>query len=220
MGIVIDLIIILILGLCIFNGYRRGLAKCLLKICTTILAIIIAIVLYKPFVSFIIENTTIDDNIQMSIEKVINENTEGEGELIINEDSGMPKPIVQFLNENVGETVNENKGKAVTNVSRTAAILIVDIAGIIVIYIIAKILLKILTVFIDIAAKLPLIKEFNKIGGIIYGILEGIIVVFLILTIISVITPLIGNYTISDAILSSTIGKMLYNNNIFLNLIF
>lgn len=220
MGIVIDLAIILILGLCIFNGYRRGLARCLLKICTTILAIIIAIVLYKPFVSFIVENTTIDENIQMSLEKVINENTQNEGDQIISEDSGIPKPIVEFLNENVGDTIDENKGTAVSNVSRSAAILIVNIAGIIVIYILAKILLKILTVFIDIAAKLPVIKEFNKVGGLIYGILEGIIIIFLILTIISVLTPLAGNYILSDAILSSTIGKLLYNNNIFLNLIF
>lgn len=220
MGLVIDLIIILILGLCIFSGYKRGLAKCLLKICTSILAIIIAIVLYKPFVTFIVENTTIDENLQMSLEKIINEDNQDEDGKLISEDSGMPKPIVKFLNENVGDTINENKETAVSNATRSAAILIVDIAGVIIIYILAKILLKILTVFIDIAAKLPLIKEFNKVGGLIYGVLEGVIVIFLILTIISIMTPLIGNYTLVDLILSSTIGKVLYNNNIFFNLIF
>lgn len=220
MGIAIDLIIILILALCIFIGYKRGLAKCILKICTTVLAIIIAIVLYKPFVNFIVENTTIDENIQLSLEKIINENTENEDGELISEDSGIPKPITQFLNENVAGEINQNKQTAISNVSRSAAILIVNIAGVIVIYIIAKILLKILTIFTDIVAKLPVIKQFNQIGGVIYGVLEGIIIIFLILTIISIITPLIGNYTLADAILSSTIGKMLYNNNIFLNLIF
>lgn len=220
MGIVVDLIIILILGLCIFSGYKRGLAKCLLKLCTSILAIIIAIVLYKPFVNFIVENTTIDDNIQMSFEKIINQNTENEEINVVSEDSGIPAPIAEFLNKNVGNTINENKQTAVTNVSRSAAILIVNVVGIIIIFIIAKILLKIFAVFIDIASKLPIIKQCNELGGLIYGFIEGVIIIFLILTIISVITPLIGNYTISELVLSSTLGKMMYNNNIFLNLIF
>lgn len=220
MGIVVDLIIILILGLCIFSGYKRGLAQCLLKLCTSILAIIIAIVLYKPFVNFIVENTTIDDNIQMSFEKIINQNTENEEINVVSEDSGIPAPIAEFLNKNVGNTINENKQTAVKNVSRSAAILIVNVVGIIIIFIIAKILLKIFAVFIDIASKLPIIKQCNELGGLIYGFIEGVIIIFLILTIISVITPLIGNYTISELVLSSTLGKMMYNNNIFLNLIF
>ena len=220
MGILIDLIIILILGLCIFSGYKRGLAQCLFKLCTSILAIIIAIVLYKPFVNFVVQSTTIDDNIQMSFEKIINQNTENQETNVVSQDSGIPEPIAEFLNKNVGDTINENKQTAVTNVSRSAAILIVNVVGIIIIFILAKILLKIFAVFIDIASKLPIIKQCNEIGGLIYGFIEGVIIIFLILTIISVITPLIGNYTISELVLSSTLGKMMYNNNIFLNLIF
>ena len=59
-----------------------------------------------------------------------------------------------------------------------------------------------------------------KLGGIIYGILEAFVILLIICTIISIITPLIGDYTISNIILESFIGKILYNNNIFLNLIF
>ena len=82
------------------------------------------------------------------------------------------------------------------------------------------IILKILTIFTDIISKLPIIKQCNKLGGIIYGILEAFVILLIICTIISIITPLIGDYTISNIILESFIGKILYNNNIFLNLIF
>ena len=220
MGLIVDIIILLILGLCLFIGYKRGLAKCLLKVCTTILAIIIAIVLYKPFVNFIVENTTIDDNIKLSLEKIINENTQNNDDNLINENSGIPKPITTYVNNNIKKSIDENKKYAVSEVSKNAAILIVNIAGIIIIYIVAKILLKILTVFTDIVAKLPIIKQCNELGGIIYGIIEGALIVLIILTVISIITPLIGNYELSNIILQSNIGKFLYNNNIFLNLIF
>ena len=220
MGIVVDLIIILILGLCIFNGYKKGLAKSLLKLLTSLIAIIIAIVLYKPFVNFVIERTTIDDNIKFSLEKIINQNTDHENEDLVNEESGIPKPIANYLNNNIKQSAETQKEVAISETSKAAAELIINAACVVIIYIIAKILLKIITLFIDIFASLPVIKQFNELGGIIYGIIEGIVILLIIVTLISVITPLIGNYAIPNMILDSHIGKFLYNNNIFLNLIF
>lgn len=220
MGIVVDLIIILILGLCIFNGYKKGLAKSLLKLLTSLIAIIIAIVLYKPFVNFVIERTTIDDNIKFSLEKIINQNTDHENEDLVNEESGIPKPIANYLNNNIKQSAETQKEAAISETSKAAAELIINAACVVIIYIIAKILLKIITLFIDIFASLPVIKQFNELGGIIYGIIEGIVILLIIVTLISVITPLIGNYEIPNMILDSHIGKFLYNNNIFLNLIF
>lgn len=220
MGIVVDLIIILILGLCIFNGYKKGLAKSLLKLLTSLIAIIIAIVLYKPFVNFVIERTTIDDNIKFSLEKIINQNTDHENEDLVNEESGIPKPIADYLNNNIKQSAETQKEAAISETSKAAAELIINAACVVIIYIIAKILLKIITLFIDIFASLPVIKQFNELGGIIYGIIEGIVILLIIVTLISVITPLIGNYEIPNMILDSHIGKFLYNNNIFLNLIF
>lgn len=225
MGIIVDLIIILLFFACIYGGYKRGLANCLLKVLTSVLAIIIALVLYKPFVNFIIKNTTIDDNIALSIEKIVNQNSNEENgengnEKVINDDSGIPKPIANYINSNVKNAVNEKKSEAISEVSKNASVLIVNIAGIIIIYIIAKIILKILTVFTDIVSKLPIIKQCNQLGGIIYGILEAFIILLIIFTIISCLVPLIGDYTISNIILQSSIGRILYNNNIFLNLIF
>lgn len=219
MGIIVDLVIVLIFFACIFGGYKRGLARCLLKVLTSVLAIVIAVILYKPFVNFIVESTTIDDNIALSFEKIINQNSNTDGDLI-SEDSGIPKPVTKYINNNVQNAVSEEREKAISEVSENAAILIIDIAGVIIIYIIAKILLKILTVFTDIVAKLPVIKQFNELGGIIYGLLEAIVIILIIATIISIITPLMGNYTLTDIILQSYIGKIFYNNNLFLNLIF
>lgn len=220
MGIIVDLIIILIFALCIYTGYKRGLARCLFKIVTSILALIIAIVLYKPFVNFVIENTTIDDNIALSLERIIDQNSNENDNKIIDENSGIPKPIVNYLNDNVGEYAQNEKNEIITQVSKKAADIIVNLACIIIIYIIAKILLKILTILLDIVSKIPLIKQCNELGGIIYGIIEAILVIFIILTIISVVSTLIGDYGISNMILESHIGRFLYNNNLFLNLIF
>ena len=162
MGIIVDLIIVLIICLCAFLGYKKGLAKCLLQICTTVLALIIAFVLYKPFVNFMINNTTIDDNIQLSLERAMGSSTEqnaSEGTQLVKEDSGIPKPIVEYLNNNVKGAIEDNKSSIISSTARDATILIVDVVGLIIIYIIAKLLLRIITVLTDIVTKLPLIKQ-------------------------------------------------------------
>lgn len=223
MGIVVDLIIVLLIGLCIFTGYKKGLVKCILKLCTAVLALIIAVVLYKPLANFIVNNTTIDENIQLSLERVVrdsmNDDNNENGE-VVKEDSGIPKPIATYLNQNVKNAVDEKKEDIIVSTARNATLLIINIASVIIIYIVAKILLKILELITDVVTKLPILKQFNELGGLIYGVLEGIIIVLIIMTIISIITPLTGNYYLANLILKSNIGSFLYNTNIILNLIF
>ena len=146
MGIIVDLVIVLIIGLCIFTGYKKGLAKCLLKLVTTIIALFIAVALFRPFTDFVVKNTIIDENIQLSLEKVMNngiEERKDENDTnLVKEDSGVPKPIAEYLNNNFKNSVNQTREDAVISVARGAALLIVNIACFILIYIIVKIVLK------------------------------------------------------------------------------
>ena len=67
---------------------------------------------------------------------------------------------------------------------------------------------------------LPILKQFNKAGGIIYGIIKALIIIYVILAIIFALTYITGNTVISEIISKSYITKVFYNNNILLNLIF
>lgn len=223
MGFVVDIIILLLIGLFVFFGYKNGLAKCLLKLCTTIIAIVLALILYRPLVNFVVNHTTIDENIQLSLERIMKngiENNSSDNTQIVKEDSGIPKPIVEYLNNNFKSTVDEKKEEAVVNVARGAALLIVDIACVLVIFVAIKVLLQILAIVLDLVTKIPLIKQFNEAGGLIFGFLQGILIVLIIMTLISILSPLTGSYFLSGLIQESKIGGFLYNSNIFLNLIF
>lgn len=224
MGIVVDLVIVLIIGLCIFTGYRKGLAKCLLKLVTTIIALFIAVALFRPFTDFVVKNTIIDENIQLSLEKVMNngiEERKDENDTnLVKEDSGVPKPIAEYLNNNFKNSVNQTREDAVISVARGAALLIVNIACFILIYIIVKIVLKILSILIDIVSKLPVIRQFNEVGGLIYGLIQGVFIILLVMTAVAIFTPLTGAYEVANIINQSHVGAFFYNNNIILNIIF
>ena len=60
----------------------------------------------------------------------------------------------------------------------------------------------------------------DKIGGIAYGAIEGIAIVYVILAIISLFAVVQPENVIVEGILKSSIGSMLYNNNLILNILF
>lgn len=224
MGIVVDIIVAVIIGLCIFLGYKRGLSKCLFKLATTLIAIFIAILVFRPFVDFVVRSTIIDENIQLSIEKVMNNGIEENGEEkdrnIVKEDSGIPKPVAEYINTNFKDTANERREEAVSSVARGATLLIVNVACFIAIYVLVKIVLQIFAIIIDVMTKLPVIKQCNEVGGIIFGTLQGVFIVLIVMTIIAIIAPLTGAYEVANVVSQSHLGSFFYNNNIILNIIF
>ena len=76
MGLIIDAIIVLIIIISSFLGYKKGLTKSFLKIFTFIIALVISFVLFKPISNIIINNTDIDENLQKAIEEKFNQSEE------------------------------------------------------------------------------------------------------------------------------------------------
>jgi len=206
-AIIIDLIIIAIIALSTFIGYKQGLIKVAVKLVATIIAIVVAITLYKPISSLIIDNTNIDEQIQSSItNKLIPEGSSETDELSLNTDS-------------LSDLIISSSENTVNSISEVISIKLIQLIVIILLYIIVKILLKFITLLADLIAKLPILNQINKLGGTIYGVLKGLVLVFSAFAIISLIAPLIGeNFMIS--INQSYIGSLMYNNNLLLKIIF
>ena len=68
--------------------------------------------------------------------------------------------------------------------------------------------------------KIPVIEQINALGGMIVGTVEGIIIVYVIFGVVSLISPMLTNTAIVDNINSSFFGKMMYNNNVVVKYIY
>lgn len=222
MGFVIDGIIILIFALFVFLGYKRGLIGVAFKILSFLAALVIAFVLYKPVAGFIIDNTTFDEQIENAIiDSAKKEENLQEGESTVNqEESTTSKVITDYINEQVENISQQAKEDIANSVARDIAVNVINGISLISLFIVAKIVLLFAKALSDLIAKLPLIKQFNKIGGTLYGILEGLLIIYLVLAIISFIAPMIETSGIPQAINQSIVGSYLYNNNLLLKIIF
>lgn len=223
MAFIIDIIIIAVIALCTFLGYKKGLIKLAVGILGFFLAIIIALVLYTPISNFIINNTNVKDNIKNAISDTVKsyvikeESAEGE------EKQRESKVMVTYIDGIVAkqkEMIVTGEKELIDTVSDNVAVNIIRIGVALAVFIISKLILIFINVFADLIGKLPIIKQFNKAGGTIYGVIQGILIVYIVFAVISLIAPMLNNTDFLEQINNSLIGNMVYNNNIILKLLF
>ena len=216
MFIIVDLVIVLIFVLCILLGYKRGLAGCLIKVLSFFIALAVAIVLFKPTSAIVTSTTQVDENIQTSIVNVF----EKEEEKKDDEKDENKSPIMEYITDKAEEVTEEKKKEVVTNAAKDISIKIIDVLCFIAIFIIARIVLLFIKALTDLITKLPIIKQCDKIGGVVYGILQSFVVVFIALALITFISTMINQYEVLELVNKSYIGSILNNNNILLKIIF
>ena len=220
MSIIIDAIILGILVLCIALGYHKGLTGSLLKIVSFVLALVIAFVLFKPVSSFIIDKTNWDENLEQGIRDTILNSEKQEETVSQEENQNMPSVMLDYINKTVEKAGNEAKEAVADATARQVAIMIINSAVWFSLFLIARIVLVFVKGLTKIITSLPIIKQFDKLGGIIYGLVEAFIVIYAILAVLSFISPVVSGTGILDAVQKSFIGSVMYNNNLLLKLIF
>ena len=195
MSFVVDLIIVAIILLSTFLAYRKGFITLAIQLVAVIIAIIVTLLLYKPVSNVIINGTGIDETIQNAILEEANDimTNEGEGE------------------NQVVETIQNNM---LPETARTISINIIEGAVILILYIVIRIALKFVTALANLVTKLPILNQLNQLGGIIYGILRGLLIVYILLLLVNLSGEIEPQNQVYTAVEESYIGKVMNENNI------
>lgn len=152
MGIIVDLIVVGIIALFTFLGYKQGLVKAAIKIVSFFIAVVVAFALYKPVSSLVINNTSIDDNIKNGIIGKIG--LEQNEKVQIEDD---------FTNKMLGEANN-----TVVEIANTFTVKLIETGAFLVLFVVIKIALKFISALTDLITKLPILKQINKLRAELY----------------------------------------------------
>lgn len=213
MGIILDIILVAIIALNIFICYKKGLVKLAVGLIAFAAAIILALILYKPVSNLIIENTEIDENIEQAIINNFSGDTQENEEVRY-------VSVLDYLQKYVDDAVNKTQTEIVTQTAGMMAVKIINVVVLIGIFIIVRAVLVLLTFISDIITSLPILKQFNEVGGILYGAIKALLIIYVVLAIVFLIICYTNNSTISEAINSSYITRFFYDHNLLLNIIF
>lgn len=219
-GILVDLVLISIVISNAFWGYRRGLVNVIFQVLAFIVSLLIMFVLYKPVANTIMKNTSLDERLTAAIAANLSGTTLADGNLIDAEQSNISTSVVNLINSFVTEALHRAETNVVGYVSGQLARMMIYTGTMLALFIISRTLLVIVRFVAELIGNLPIIKMFNKSGGLIFGVIKGFIIAYAILAVFSVISPLISQIGIISAIQDSTFGSAMYNNNILLKLFF
>ena len=219
-GILVDLVIISIIISNAFWGYRRGLVNVIFQALAFIVSLLIMFVLYKPVANTIMNATSLDETLSSAIAANLTGTTLSDGELLNAEQSNISTSVVNLINSFVTEALNKAETDVVAYASNQLAKMMIYTGTMLLLFIVSRTLLVFVRFVAELIGNLPIIKMFNKSGGLIFGVIKGFVIAYAILAILSVLSPIISQIGIISAIQDSTFGSAMYNNNILLNLFF
>lgn len=222
-GIIVDVILFFIVAGNAAIGYKRGLVNVIFNICSSLVAIVLVLILYGPITNYIFNNTQLSQTIENTIEGKIGylfekNNIQTAEQLEENQD--MSELLSIFIGNKTSDLLQQTTEAITQYISSLVTKKIISIVVFFALFAIIRLLLYILKSYIELVANLPIIRVFNGSGGMIYGIIKGLLIIYVLFAIISVTVPMMNSTELISWIESAKFGSKIFHNNILLNLIF
>ncbi len=203
----IDILTAAIFIIFIWRGYKNGFLKSAYRVAAFILSIILAYALY-PYIKNIIMYSSIGSAIGSVIQtKYVEPGLAGN----LLSESSLPG-YMQSMVANGQIVVEDALTGFISN-------LVINIISFISVFIVVRLLIFIIGKLFDIMSRLPVIRFFNRGMGVIFGICESILIIYLILALVYAVTPLRQNPLTQKYISESTLTKNMYENNPIVTLV-
>ncbi len=231
----IDFIVLAIILLSGFIGYKLGFVKSIISLVSFFVAIAIALLFYKPLAVILTEKTSVDEWI---VDKVMNTHMTESGEIIsmdadmvkenptlVAETKEEEKNVVKGILEELPETVLSSidistiKDNAKQELANKLSELIMKLLSLILIFVVIKVTLLIATFIVDGVMKLPVLKQVNEILGLVFGIVLAFAELYIAFAIITLISSIVDISFVVDAIKSSAFASIVFENNLIIKLL-
>lgn len=218
MWMVVDLIALLIIVAYAAIGFFRGFSEFLFQVISLLITIGVVFFAYKP-VANVVMDTQLDEKIYSVVYENLANTPIAEGEEINTENTNMSKGIVSTINGYIAEAKENAEQNVLEFVSNKIAIIVVYAITAIALFVVVQLVLFFIRIALDIMGSLPLLREGNQVLGLVIGVIKGILLVYLLLALASGLSPILSQFGIIEAIESSKISSILYNNNIIIDII-
>lgn len=178
----VDIIALVLALLCIVSGIKRGFVKAFFGTLSFIFALILTFSFSDQACKFVAGSELGKSIYEKTAVKIVDA-PETENETFFDELIDK-KGIIEKANE-AQMSVSEEIGNTVIKLLTTALL-----------FIGFSLLLKLLSLLLDLAAKLPIIKGFNKAGGLVAGIINA----YIVLTVFSCLMTFLGASAVSETV--------------------
>lgn len=222
-----------ILAACALEGCYKGFVRSVFSLLAMVVTLVFVTVVTPHLTAYLEENTSWDDAItekcleyvrQKSAEKVqtqIEAQVQQQGETA--EESGifLPEQWLDRLADSGSDAVNdiiEQSGLQETIAGELAHFIMAGISFFIALVFISLVLHLIIRA-LDIVTRLPVIKHVNRTLGIVAGLFKGLLVIWVLMYLISLMCTSEFGMTLTDYIYRSRLLTLLYEHNVLMRVV-
>ena len=218
------LVIIIFLG-STYSGYKKGLFKTIFSIASIIIAILIT-TFVSPYIAVQINNNNvINSKIRKQVIGLIDssiENKSDEEQREFIDNMPVPKYIKSYLKKNNNLQVYQDR--ALDSFSEYIVDglvrIIINLITFIVVYCLIRVGLFVVTIMGNIITRLPIIEQFDGMGGTLLGAVQGIIEVWIVFIVITFLSQTEIGMSAMQCIENNGLLNILYNNNIIMQIMY
>lgn len=225
---ILFIVVLLILAGFGLHGYLRGMVHILFSLVAIFLTIGLATA-FAPFTTQVLQTQTpLYDTVKDKCAEYLQSTVESQIQQGVSEQKDltlfgikMPKEVQElFTEETAGHagSLVEHTG-IYEKVSDFVAGQVVQRLGWLLSFVLILILLLILIHCLDVIAKLPVLRNINRVGGLAIGLVEGLTVVWIFFLVIVLCQGTEFGRNMMDAIEQNMFLKTLYDNNVIEQLI-
>ncbi len=226
MNYLLDLILIIGIMLCIIFSMKKGF----ISVSKGLVSIILTVVLMssmQPFLLGLIENSVLSDRIREKVSGSIESMYERENFSKdtktsdvdtadkICESLGFP----EFMEKSIKSTVYglyDAKKNVLDVITETVTLMILKVLSLLLVFLIVRLLVFLLVKTLALIFELPGLKTINKTLGAILGIVNAILIVYIVCAAVSLFIPAESRVVIDEAVKKTYILRHFYENNVLM----
>ena len=218
----LDIGILVIVALCAWGGYRRGLIHTVYRLVSFFAALFLAYQLYPHVADFLRDTavfTTIRDGIAraMNLETVFNEHAVARGAEIIDT---LPLPAALRVLLHSHNTPDMYAFLQVATVeeyiSGFFANMIINGFALLIVFMLAMFALALVGSLLDIVSMLPVVRTLNRAGGLALGLVMGFVIVWVSLVIMTMLLATGAHQTVYELLQDSFIASWIFESEFVL----
>lgn len=218
----VDVLILVILFINGMHGWQRGLIYTFFSMMGFLIAGFVAKVYHPVLSAYMMKNPKFFLFLQEMVGERVKTAAAGEGASMgmvpgenIFQVLWLPKGLETLLMKS--EVIQDYSAKAMEGVQGYIADVLtrmfIDFISILILFMAVKIILNLLAHVLNGIASLPVLNGMNRLGGLSLGVMKGLFIVLIFLTLITPFAAMAEKNIFTEGLDASVLGKYLYNHN-------
>ncbi len=231
MQYILDLALIAVITAAVLIAKKRGFLKSSYNVLSLIITAVLIFTMQESFCEYL-SSSRLGEAVRENVSKQVTGTAESEFSEIedaedaqtavkVGEMMGLPTFLMNFLDDKLEKqtkAVENMKNNALEVLTDTVTEVILKIISIILLFVLVRLAVFLILHFLDALFRLPVLNGINSFLGMIVGAVNGLLIVYVICALLTLLAPTESLSAISTAVDKTLIMKYFYNNNLLIEL--